>query len=185
MALASPYRVAMADPAPSRKISGDDVFSDPLVAEMLEGRLVGVFATHDVAGHVHAVPMWFARHRRSIVLATGSRSRKVANLERDERATLVVHDSRPGFEVCGVSLGGRAELVRGADARPLVESVHVRYVDEASAPAVARSFLDSDDVAIRFLPESALTWDERGSDASEALRAAGAAHPLVTTAPRP
>jgi len=36
-----------------------------------------------------------------VILATGSRSRKVWNPEIDPRATLVVHDSRSGFEVCG------------------------------------------------------------------------------------
>ncbi len=177
--------MVVGDPVPSRSLSGGDVFADRLVAELLDARLVGVLATHDRAGHVHAVPMWFARLDRSIVLATGSGSCKVANLERDARATLVVHDSRPGFEVCGVSLAGRAEIVRGDEARPLVAAVHSRYLDEAGAPAEARSFLDSDDVALRFLAESALTWDERGSDANAALRAAGTAYPLVTTAPRP
>jgi nitroimidazol reductase NimA-like FMN-containing flavoprotein (pyridoxamine 5'-phosphate oxidase superfamily) len=175
----------MSDPAPSTRLSGSDVFSDPLVEELLGERLVAVLASYDRSGHIHAVPMWFARLDRSIVLATGSRSRKVANLARDARATLVVHDSRPGFEVCGVSFAGRAAVVRGDEARELVDAVHARYVDDANAPAEARAFLSSDDVALRFLPELALTWDERGSDANVALRATGAAHPLVTTAPRP
>src|SRR5262245_16250412 len=130
--------------------------------------------------------MWFARMDDSIVLATGARSRKVANLESDARATLVVHDSRPGFEVCGVSCAGRVEVVRGTAARRLVDAVHARYVDErGDLPDEVRVFLESDDVALRFRPESALTWDERASDASALLRAAGAAYPLVTTAPRP
>src|SRR5262249_29768049 len=99
-------------------------------------------------------------------------------------ATLVVHDSRPGFEVCGASFAGRAHVVRGEEARLLVDVVHARYVDERSAPAEARAFLDSDDVALRLVPELALTWDERGSDANAALRATGGAYPLVPTAPR-
>lgn len=174
----------MSDPVPSRRLSNTEVFSDPLVEALLQARLVGVLATYDLAGVIHAVPMWFARLDRSIVLATGSRSRKVANLERDSRATLVVHDSRPGFEVCGASFAGRAEVVRGDDARAFVDAVHDRYVDAANAPGPARSFLESDDVALRLVPESALTWDERGSDASAALRASGGAYPLLTTAPR-
>jgi nitroimidazol reductase NimA-like FMN-containing flavoprotein (pyridoxamine 5'-phosphate oxidase superfamily) len=177
--------VIVTDPVPSKALTSDAIFSDPLVAELLGQRLIAVFSTHDPAGHIHSVPMWFARRDRTIVLATGSRSRKVSNLEHDHRATCVVHDSRPGFEVCGVSLAGRAEIVRGAEASALVDAVHGRYLDEANAPTEALSFLASDDVAIRFEPESALTWDERGSDASAALRAAGCAYPLVATAPRP
>ena len=54
-------------------------------------------------------------------LATSSSSRKVRNLERDARATFVLHDSRPGFEVCGASIvgtvGGRA-VAGGHTPRP-------------------------------------------------------------------
>jgi hypothetical protein len=128
--------------------------------------------------------MWLARSGEAIVLATGSRSRKVRNLEADSRATLVVHDSRPGFEVCGAMLAGEAEVVRGKDASTLVATVHARYVADSRMPDEARAFLESDDVALRFHPAAALTWDERDSSANAALRAAGAALPLVSTEPR-
>ena len=92
--------------------------------------LVGVLATLEPDGSVHAVPLWLCDAGDAILLATFSRSRKVRNLERDPRATLVLHDSRPGFEVCGVTMRGRAEIVRGAVAGPLVERVHRRYLSE-------------------------------------------------------
>lgn len=175
----------MSDPTPSRRLSGDRVLADPLVRELLAARLIGVLATYDPAGEIHAVPMWYAAHEEAVILATSSRSRKVYNLGRDARATLVMHDSRPGCEVCGVSIAGAVEIVRPHDAGALIELVHRRYVTEdgAADPAVGR-FLASDDVALRFRPTSALTWDERASPASEALRASGGALPLVPTEPR-
>lgn len=153
--------------------------------ELLSARSVGVLATLEPDASVHAVPMWLASSDGAILLATGSRSRKVRNLERDPRATLVVHDSRPGAEVCGTSMRGRVELVRGESARPLVERVHARYVsdDGLTLPEV-RDFLSSDDVALRFIPETAFIWDERPSAAAQALRAAQAALPLASTTPR-
>jgi hypothetical protein len=175
----------VSDPAPSTRLHGDEVFDDPLVAELLAARVVAVFATLGRDGAINAVPMWFAPDERSILLATGSRSEKVANLELDSRSTLVVHDSRSGFEVCGVSLVGHSDIVRGADALPLVRLVHGRYVDESrDLPEAVHAFLESDDVALRFSPSSALTWDQRGTEANEALRAAGGALPLLTTLPR-
>jgi hypothetical protein len=82
-----------------------------------------------------------------------------------------VHDSRPGFEVCGISLAGRAEVPVGDEARRFVDLVHRRYVAPvAEEHGSVREFLESDDVAIRFTPEVALTWDERGS--AEARRCA-------------
>ncbi len=175
----------MNEPSPSRDLSGAAVLQDPFVRELVAKRLVAVLATLEPAGSVHAVPLWFAADDDVIVLATGSPSRKVRNLERDPRATFVLHDSRPGFEVCGASIQGRVELVRGPASAQLVERVHRRYVDAAGErlPAVAE-FLASDDVALRFTPEHAATWDERGSDAARALHDAGAAYQLEPTSSR-
>ena len=154
--------------------------------ELVEARLICVLATSDTHGRIHAMPMWFAVRGASLVLATGSDSRKVANLRRDPSATVVVHDSRPGCEVCGVSIRGSVELVAGDIAQPLVEHVHRRYVRaEAAALVPVTQFLGSDDVALILHPEEAFTWDERGSEASRVLREAGGALPLVPTEPRP
>lgn len=171
-------------PTPSRRLVGD-VLADPLVRELLDARLIAVLATFDREWAIHAVPMWYAAAEDAIVLATSSRSRKLRNLQRDPRATLVLHDSRPGFEVCGASIAGTVEIVATASALPLVEFVHSRYVTaEGAADPAAADFLGSDDVALRFRPASAMTWDERDSDASAALRRRDGAVPLASTEPR-
>jgi PPOX class probable F420-dependent enzyme len=176
----------MSEPSPSRDHDARATLSDPLVRELLEARLVGILATlRPGDGVVDAVPMWYAVDGEVVVLATGSRSRKVRNLEADPRATLVLHDSRPGYEVCGTSIVGTVEIVRAAAARPLVELVHARYLAAESADdASVRAFLESDDVALRLTPTSSVTWDERGSEAAEVVRARGWALPLVSTDPR-
>jgi hypothetical protein len=121
-----------------------------------------------------------------VLFATSSRSRKVRNLERDPRATLVLHDSRPGYEVCGASIVGSIEVVRSPAARPLIDLVQGRYVatEALTDDPTALSFLESDDVALRFTPVSAFTWDHRASEGSRILRSHGWARPLVTTEPR-
>jgi PPOX class probable F420-dependent enzyme len=175
----------VSEPTPSRELRGEAVLADRLVQELLAARLIGVLTTIEPDRSVHAVPLWLAPTDGAILLATGSHSRKVRNLERDPRATLVLHDSRPGAEVCGVSIRGRVELVRGAAAKPLVERVHRRYVSGPGlALPVVREFLSSDDVALRFVPEAAVTWDERPSAAAQALRETGTALPLEPTTPR-
>ena len=143
---------------------------------------MAVFATHEPDGAIHAVALWYAAGGQVVALATGSRSRKVANLVRDDRATLTLHDSRPGAEVCGACLVGRADVVRGEEANVWIELVHRRYVrdDGLELPAV-REFLGADDVAILFRPERAFTWDERGSEAARVLATSGTAHPLAPT----
>ncbi len=174
----------MSQPSASGQLEGAAVLRDPLVRELLDARLIGVLATFDEE-RIHAVPMWFATEDDALLLATGSRSRKVRNLRSDARATLVVHDSRPGVEVCGVSIAGKVEVLPAEAARPLVELVHRRYVaGSALSDPDVREFLSSDDVALRLLPESAITWDERGSAANAALRQRGGALPLASTEPR-
>jgi len=176
---------AMPAPTPSRDHDARSTLSDPLVRELLASRLVGVLATVRRDGAVDAVPMWYASDGEGVVLATGSRSRKVRNLEADPRATLVLHDSRPGYEVCGASIAGTVEIVRAPSARELVELVHWRYLSvESAEDGSVRAFLDSDDVALRLTPTTSVTWDERGSEAAEVVRARGWALPLVTTRPR-
>jgi PPOX class probable F420-dependent enzyme len=177
--------VTESKPTPSRALRGDAVLADALVAELLEARLVAVLATHEADGAIHAVAVWYASAGGAIALATGSRSRKAANLARDARATLTLHDSRPGYEVCGACLVGRARVVAGAEAAPLVGLVHARYVRSgAEAIPAVREYLESDDVALLFRPERAFTWDERGSEAARALAESRLAIGLESTSPR-
>src|SRR5262249_11530527 len=161
------------------------ILTHPLVRELLAARLIGVLSTIEPDGSVHAVPMWLTAEAGEIGLATGPDSRKVRNLERDDRATRTLHDSRPGCEGCVASLPGRVDIVRGPEAAPLVELVHRRYVREAGlALPEVKAFLGHDEIALRFLPRVAITWDERASPASSALRRSGDAFPLEPTAPR-
>ena len=169
----------------NRVLRDTAVLDDPLVAELVGARLVGVLATFDPAGVIHAIPMWYAAQEGVVLFATSSRSRKVRNIEVDPRATLVLHDSRPGYEVCGASIVGTVDVVRPPHARPLVDRVHERYVAvEAAADPTALSFLESDDVALRLTPVSAVTWDHRASEGSRILREHGWARSLVSTEPR-
>ena len=176
----------MSDPTPSRSLHGAAVLADPLVHELLVARLVVVLATVEPDGSVHAVPVWCACTDDAIVFATGSRSRKVRNLERDARATVALHDSRPGFEVCGASIRGIVEILHAPAADALVALVHDRYVTvEGQRLPGPAAFLSSDDVALVLRPVEAVTWDERASEASADLRHARAAYPIEPTSPRP
>jgi pyridoxamine 5'-phosphate oxidase-like protein len=175
----------VSQPSPSRRLHGDEVLADPLVQELLAARLVAVLAVVEPGGAVHAVPMWVCATERDIVLATGSGSRKLRALEHDPRATVVLHDSRAGCEVCGASFQGEVEIVRAPQSRPLIQRVHRHYVTaEGLELREVEAFLGSDDVALRFRPVRALTWDERDSVAARVLAASGEALPLEPTTPR-
>lgn len=171
---------------PSRALRGDAVLADAVVSELLAARLVAVLATLEPDGAVYAAPLWFAVSDDAVVFATNAASRKVSNLLRDARANVVLHDSRPGFEVCGASLRGRVEVLAGTAATPLIDAVHRRYVSAAGlALPEVRDFLAGDDVALAFRPVAAFTWDERANPTTAALRQVEGGLPLVPTTPRP
>jgi hypothetical protein len=95
---------------------------------------------------------------------------------------LTLHDSRPGCEICGACLIGCAEVVTGTDAQPLVDLVHRRYLaPRAKQLAPVREFFASDDVALRFRPARAFTWDERAHEATRALAGTDLAYRLEPT----
>jgi PPOX class probable F420-dependent enzyme len=174
-----------AEPTPSRTLRGDAILRDPLIRELVEARLIAILSTLEPDGSIHAVPLWYAGGD-AIVFATGSKSRKVRNLRRDPRATVVLHDSRPGMEICGASIRGTVEIVEGEPAGPLIEQVHRRYLTEAGLRLRETvDFLVFDDVALRFHPQAAVTWDERASAAAAAVRRTGGAVPIEPTSPRP
>jgi len=173
-------------PTPSRTLRGDGILRDPLVRELVDARLIAVLSTLEPDGSIHAIPLWYADGGDALLFATGSKSRKVRNLTRDPRATVTLHDSRPGMEICGASIRGTVELIQGDAAVSLIEQVHRHYLATSgiALPAVV-DFLAFDDVALRFRPESAVTWDERRSVAADAVRRTGTGLELVPTSARP
>lgn len=112
-------------------------------------------------------------------MPTSGRTRKIRNLERDPRATVMVDDSRGGLDLRGVTLVGRCEIVRSPAAVELNREVHLRYLTARGRSLDAvDAYLSTDDVTIRFLPEKASSWDLRGTEAGRALLETGEFLPL-------
>ena len=156
-----------------------DVLSEPLVRELLGSRLIANLATLDPDGAVHLVGMWFLWDGEAVLSPTSQRTRKARNLLRDPRATVMVDDSRGGFDLRGVTLVGRAELVEGQAALELNRRIHEKYVtrDGLELEAVC-GYLATDDVTIRLVPERVSSWDLRSTPQGRALLSTGEFHAL-------
>jgi PPOX class probable F420-dependent enzyme len=151
-----------------------DLLARPLARELLEAPLVASLATIENDGSVHVVPIWYLWDGEAVLMATSSTSRKVRNLERDARATVMVHDSPGGVDVRGITLAGRVEIRRGEEAAAAIQAVHLRYVTAAGlATSSVREFLAGDDVILRFVPDRGTSWDSTTSDAARDLRRSG------------
>ncbi len=147
--------------------------------DVLGLRLIATLATLAEDGSLYAVPMWFRWDGTSVLICTSARTRKIRNLRRNPRATVMVDQCRGGMEVRGVMLVGSAEIIEGTEARELNRSIHLRYVTaQGLALPEVRGYLDTDDVTVRVRPDRVTTWDLTASPASRALVRAGLALPL-------
>lgn len=148
--------------------------ADPLAGELLAARLIANLATLNRDGSIHLVAMWFLWQDGAVLIPTSHSTRKVRNLRRDPRATVMIDDSRGGFDLRGVTTYGRAEVVTGDDAVALNHAIHRKYLEEAGLELEAvSSYLSSDDVTVRFIPERVSSWDLRSTPQGRALTESG------------
>jgi hypothetical protein len=78
--------------------------SDARVRQLLDGRYIASFATHNPNGSVHMVAVWFWFDGTDIYVATSSRSRKARNLEANPKVSLMIdaRDPAASYGVAGV-----------------------------------------------------------------------------------
>lgn len=157
-----------------------DVLSAEPASELLAARLIANLATLNKDGSVHLVAMWFLWDGDHILIPTSRKTRKARNLARDPRATVMIDDSRGGFDLRGITLVGRVEIVGAPESFSLNRRIHEKYVTSAGLElAVVRAYLGTDDITLRFRPERLSSWDLRHTEQGRALSASGEFHRLV------
>jgi len=165
-----------------------DVLNSELARELLAARLIANLATLNSDGTVHLVGMWFLWDGEHVLSPTSRRTRKARNLVRDPRATVMIDDSRGGFDLRGITLVGRVEIVAAPESLSLNRRIHEKYVTPAGLELdPVRAYLGTDDITLRFHPERLSSWDLRQTDQGRALAASGEFHRLVppSDAPEP
>jgi PPOX class probable F420-dependent enzyme len=89
-------------------------------------------ATVNADGSPHLTTLFYVVADGRIAFWTYASSQKIRNLERDPRISCLVEDGEDYFELRGVSVTGRAELVREEDRiREIGTAVARRMVDGA------------------------------------------------------
>ncbi len=139
--------------------------SDPLVKELMDGRYIASFATHNANGSIHMVAVWFRFDGNDIYVATSSRSRKARNLQGSSQVSLMI-DSRDPAASRGVTVTGSVEVLSGEASRNYNQKIHRKYLSEAAIadPKVGPVFAGWDDITVRITPRSVIVWDMRQAD---------------------
>ncbi|HWJ67993.1 MAG TPA: pyridoxamine 5'-phosphate oxidase family protein [Nocardioides sp.] len=89
--------------------------ADDEVRQLLEDNLKVQVAANGRDGFPHLTTLFYVVLDGRIAFWTYGRSQKVVNLERDPRVSALVEDGTDYFELRGVSIEGRAEIVRDRD----------------------------------------------------------------------
>ena len=135
------------------------------VAGLLDNQRTVICATTGSDGWPHVVPLWYVVREGEIWVWTYAASQKVANLERDPYATLLVEAGQVYAELRGVMLKVEAEiehdleLVSALGLAVLERNARGGEISEEAAEVVVRQA--SKRVAIRFIEHARISWDHR------------------------
>ena len=142
--------------------------SDDEIAAFLDENLKVQVASVGKDGAPHLSTLFYVVDDGNLVFWTYARSQKIRNLERDPRVSALVEDGIDYFELRGVSITGRAEIVRDYDrilelgSRVAVRMVGASSMDELGE--LGRTTVEKQAtkrVAVIIRPEHVASWDHR------------------------
>src|SRR4051794_32164459 len=125
---------------PQRRARAISMTSAELDAFLTEQRTCRV-ATVGASGP-HVTPLWFAWFDGAIWLTSLSRSQRWTDLQRDPRVAVVIDAGEAYWELRGVELRGRVEVVgevpRTGESNPELEAVEQYFADRYTRGIVER-----------------------------------------------
>ena len=89
--------------------------SDAEIEAFLDASMKVQVASIGADGAPHLTTLFYVVHEGRIAFWTYATSQKIKNLERDPRITCLVETGTDYFELAGVSIQGKAEVVRDPD----------------------------------------------------------------------
>ncbi|MCY3930558.1 MAG: pyridoxamine 5'-phosphate oxidase family protein [Acidobacteria bacterium] len=113
------------------------------IDEFLSEPRIGVLCTNDLDGSPNGVPVWFEWDGEQVRMFSSASHRKIARLENDPRASILVA-REVGETEAWVAVDGVVSIGEG-DVVPLMERLAGRYwVDED--PAIAKAHAETVDM---------------------------------------
>jgi PPOX class probable F420-dependent enzyme len=141
------------------KMSGEEI------ERFLAEQRVANVATAGADGWPHLTALWYVMRDGEPWIYTYAKSQKVRNIERDDRATLLVESGHNYNELRGVMIKARAHVHHELEVvAPLAEEITRKYVigSDAEIDERARAVLRSQAAkraAIQFTVEELVSWD--------------------------
>jgi nitroimidazol reductase NimA-like FMN-containing flavoprotein (pyridoxamine 5'-phosphate oxidase superfamily) len=142
----------------SIRLTGDEAW------EALERAHTGILTTLKADGSPVTLPIWFVALDRTICWASPSRTKKVARIRRDPRASFLIESGERWAELCAVHLSGAIELVDDDETKAGIDAaLDAKYAPFRTAreemPAATRDYY-AGRTFFRLVPgPRVLTWD--------------------------
>lgn len=140
--------------------------TEPEAESFLTSLLKVQVATVNPDGSPHLSTLFYVVREGKIAFWTYGKSQKIRNLERDPRISCLVEDGTDYFELRGVSISGKAELIRDHDELlDLGTAVAMRMVgvdDPAALGEIGTAMVQKQAlkrVGVVVTPEKVATWD--------------------------
>ena len=133
---------------------------------MLERSHTGILTTLKADGTPVALPVWFVALERTVCFSTPSRTKKVARVRRDPRASFLVESGERWAELRAVHLTGRVEEVHDQRMLARIDEAMDQKYSSFRTPAADMPEATRDHYAgrtfFRLVPDArVLTWDNR------------------------
>lgn len=130
-------------------------------AFLAEARIARLATSHPDTGQPHVVPVWYEWDGETLWISSFRATRKVRELLRNPRCSIVIDADAPGESASGVIFEGRAELRDDPEfCIPRGFRIYARYLGEEGAGAEEpQSWLhDPDHLLIVLRPEKVSVW---------------------------
>lgn len=142
--------------------------TDDEIAAMFAENLKVQVASNGPDGFPHLTTLFYIVRDGKIAFWTYGRSQKIRNLERDPRVSALVEDGVDYFELRGISIQGKAEIIRDYDGIFSIGSeVATRMLGAESFESLGdfgRETVEKQAtkrVAVIIHPDKVATWDHR------------------------
>jgi PPOX class probable F420-dependent enzyme len=126
-----------------------------------DGRWIAKIATHNLDGTVRVTPLVYAVEGDDIVFTTWRDSTAVRNLQRDSRASVLIDHAEQPYS--GVHFTGTATTEPETLSPQQYAALFGRYIGDPEQAARAYEVLTGlglgQRFAIRFRPDTTITWD--------------------------
>ena len=138
--------------------------SEDEAGNVLDKSHTGILITLRRDGTPVSLPVWYVADERTIVVKTPPRTKKVARVKRDARASFLVKSGERWIDLLGVHPSGTVRIVDDADeVSRLDAALDAKYAgfrpDAAVLPATTKARYATS-TFLRFIPEGRiLTWD--------------------------